>query len=122
MLYIKSHKVMLFVYRIRGCVSEKNCEISWFQSENKLFSLLFTGNGSGRKIVIVMIFIFTFRYLKQIGSALQYCHSNSILHLDVKPKNVIVIAEEKTCKLCDFGSSYDQLNTSLKNNPRKVSH
>ncbi|XP_054276065.1 serine/threonine-protein kinase mos-like isoform X1 [Macrosteles quadrilineatus] len=59
------------------------------------------------------------RYLKQIGSALQYCHSNSILHLDVKPKNVIVIAEEKTCKLCDFGSSYDQFNTSLINNPRK---
>lgn len=53
-------------------------------------------------------------------SALSYCHSKKLLHLDVKPQNVLVelngfpaydhliltVSYRKyICKLCDFGSS-----------------
>ncbi|XP_037952277.1 serine/threonine-protein kinase mos isoform X2 [Teleopsis dalmanni] len=63
-----------------------------------------------------------------ILAALSYCHSRHILHLDVKPQNVLVdysrsleatsepIHKGYICKLCDFGASinYDQLNLKSK--------
>lgn len=36
--------------------------------------------------------------------ALDYCHANGVLHLDVKPANVMVNGE-KWIKLGDFGNS-----------------
>jgi serine/threonine protein kinase len=36
--------------------------------------------------------------------ALEYCHANGVLHLDVKPANVMV-KSEKWIKLGDFGNS-----------------
>jgi len=38
----------------------------------------------------------------QIASALQYCHSHYIAHLDVKPGNVL-LSDNYHCKLADFG-------------------
>ncbi|XP_068147787.1 serine/threonine-protein kinase mos [Drosophila tropicalis] len=54
-------------------------------------------------------------------AALRYCHSHNILHLDVKPANILVALDTRTftvrqlsnykrnylCKLCDFGSSME---------------
>ncbi|XP_077287032.1 proto-oncogene serine/threonine-protein kinase mos-like [Arctopsyche grandis] len=50
-----------------------------------------------------------FRYPFDICNALDYLHSKKILHLDVKPKNILTFANN-TCKLCDFGTSikYDE--------------
>lgn len=47
-------------------------------------------------------------YIKQIGSALSYMHSKDLLHMDVKPKNVMLI--DSQCKLIDFGlaKQYDE--------------
>ncbi|KAH8376244.1 hypothetical protein KR200_010166, partial [Drosophila serrata] len=55
-----------------------------------------------------------------VVAALRYCHSRNVLHLDVKPTNVLVALGEKSsienfsrfkrsyiCKLCDFGSSLE---------------
>ena len=42
--------------------------------------------------------------LKEIGKAVQYMHSNKMLHLDLKPKNVMLDKEEKIY-LIDFGLS-----------------
>jgi len=44
------------------------------------------------------------QYIKQIGSALDYVHSHSRLHLDIKPGN-IMIDENNNAVLIDFGAS-----------------
>ncbi|KAH8372455.1 hypothetical protein KR093_011628, partial [Drosophila rubida] len=47
-------------------------------------------------------------------AALRYCHAQNVLHLDVKPPNILIalgsnvnskITRSYICKLCDFGSS-----------------
>ncbi|KRX40366.1 Serine/threonine-protein kinase mos [Trichinella britovi] len=54
------------------------------------------------------------KFCRQIADALQYCHKNNILHLDVKPSNVLISCDGNDCKLTDFGCSrrihHDQLN------------
>ncbi|EDX06829.1 GD25816 [Drosophila simulans] len=58
-----------------------------------------------------------------VVAALRYCHSQNVLHLDVKPTNILVALGTKSsgsgnsskikvkrsyiCKLCDFGSSIE---------------
>ncbi|KAF5280518.1 hypothetical protein FQA39_LY18026 [Lamprigera yunnana] len=44
------------------------------------------------------------KYGLDICEGLQYCHDNQLLHLDLKPTNVI-LCENHICKLCDFGNS-----------------
>ncbi|KAF5270333.1 hypothetical protein FQR65_LT05521 [Abscondita terminalis] len=44
------------------------------------------------------------KYALDISKGLKYCHDNNLLHLDVKPTNVL-LCENCTCKLCDFGNS-----------------
>ncbi|KAK3912767.1 Serine/threonine-protein kinase mos [Frankliniella fusca] len=45
------------------------------------------------------------RYTMQLSCALKYCHDHGVLHLDMKPQNVIVENCSDSCKLCDFGCS-----------------
>ena len=42
---------------------------------------------------------------KQILSAVQFLHSNRIIHQDIKPANILFV--DGIPKLCDFGLSYD---------------
>jgi proto-oncogene serine/threonine-protein kinase mos len=42
--------------------------------------------------------------LNQIAYGIQYCHDSKIIHLDIKPANVMVMSGD-FCKLVDFGSS-----------------
>lgn len=44
------------------------------------------------------------KLIKQIGTALSYMHTEKILHLDLKPKN-IMLKSDGTCVLIDFGLS-----------------
>ena len=44
------------------------------------------------------------RYIRQIGEALQFVHEKSILHLDVKPSNIL-IDKQGNARLIDFGVS-----------------
>ena len=39
----------------------------------------------------------------QILLGLKYCHSNSIMHRDLKPQNLLIDLKTKTIKLADFG-------------------
>jgi len=47
------------------------------------------------------------RYMKEMLSAMIYCHNNNIVHRDLKPENVILENNTKTSpiKLIDFGTS-----------------
>jgi len=42
------------------------------------------------------------RYMYQLLRALHYCHSNNVIHRDVKPENIL-IGSSGAVKLCDFG-------------------
>lgn len=44
------------------------------------------------------------KYTRQIGEALQFVHSNNILHLDIKPSNIL-IDKNDNARLIDFGVS-----------------
>lgn len=44
------------------------------------------------------------RYAKDIARALSHLHAHGVVHLDVKPANVL-LAHEGRCKLADFGCS-----------------
>ncbi|KRW98898.1 Protein kinase-like domain [Pseudocohnilembus persalinus] len=46
-------------------------------------------------------------YMKQLLSAIYYCHQNNIVHRDLKPENLILESEKKgaALKVIDFGTS-----------------
>lgn len=55
------------------------------------------------------------KYIQQIGTALQFVHAKSILHLDIKPSNILIDSQDNA-RLIDFGVSkrydMDQQETS----------
>ncbi|XP_014270267.1 serine/threonine-protein kinase mos [Halyomorpha halys] len=56
------------------------------------------------------------RIMIGISKALEYCHEVDIVHLDVKPKNILLDLKAMQSKLCDFGNSYNMKNPiALKN-------
>ena len=60
------------------------------------------------------------RIALEIASGLQFCHANGILHLDVKPQNIL-IDSKGCCKLTDFGNSRRLSDLILSSNYTKVS-
>lgn len=55
------------------------------------------------------------KFARQVGSALAYCHANSIVHRDLKIENILISASGDI-RLIDFGLSnlynpYDRLST-----------
>ena len=44
-------------------------------------------------------------YFKQILESVKMCHAHNVLHRDLKLDNLLLTADHKTVKLCDFGIS-----------------
>jgi cyclin-dependent kinase 2 len=42
-------------------------------------------------------------YMRQIMSALSYCHERRVIHRDMKPDNILLDARREKLVLCDFG-------------------
>lgn len=42
-------------------------------------------------------------YLRKLLEGLHYCHSNGIIHRDIKPQNVLIDRQEKELKIIDWG-------------------
>ena len=51
-------------------------------------------------------------FARQLTSALMYLHQHDILHLDLKPADILVAAENN-CKVIDFGCSQTASNPSV---------
>lgn len=43
------------------------------------------------------------KIIYQLLLGLDYCHSNRVLHRDLKPQNILVNKDNLTIKLADFG-------------------
>lgn len=63
------------------------------------------------------------RYIRQIASALDYVHSHHMMHLDVKPANVLLNSNDESV-LIDFGlaKQYDESGIQASTTPVGVSH
>ncbi|KAG5680870.1 hypothetical protein PVAND_010351 [Polypedilum vanderplanki] len=49
------------------------------------------------------------KILKDISNGVSFCHENKIIHMDLKPDNIMVVGDNKNnfiCKLFDFGCSH----------------
>jgi WD40 repeat protein/serine/threonine protein kinase len=60
---------------------------------------------------------FTFResaeFVKELADAVAYAHSQKVIHRDIKPKNVIIAAEDGKPRLLDFGLARRDVDESI---------
>ena len=63
------------------------------------------------------------RYIGQVAAALEYVHSQRIMHLDVKPANIL-LDEDDNAVLIDFGlaKQYDSTGHQTSTTPVGISH
>lgn len=71
--------------------------ISEFCSGGELFDKVYLQQAYTEKIAAT--------YMKQILSAISYCHINNICHRDLKPENILFDGYGPLLKILDFGSS-----------------
>lgn len=62
-------------------------------------------------------------YILKVASALDYIHSNNLLHLDIKPANIMVRRADNHVVLIDFGLSkqYDEQGNQTSTTPVGIS-
>ena len=64
------------------------------------------------------------KYIREVASALRYIHNRNIMHLDVKPANIMLRKEDDSAVLIDFGLSkqYDNEGEQTSSTPVGISH
>ena len=53
------------------------------------------------------------RFARDISSGLSFIHSRTVIHLDIKPSNVVVSRHDDRCRLTDFGCSRRLLSSDI---------
>jgi serine/threonine protein kinase len=86
------------IVRLMGCkMNDKRMDVFMeLVSGNSLYDLIQTMGAFDEQLIR--------RYTKQMLLGLQYCHSQGVLHRDIKAKNIL-LATDGLIKLGDFGSA-----------------
>jgi casein kinase II subunit alpha len=73
--------------------------------QSKTPSLIFEHvNNTDFKVLYPTLSDFDIRYyIFELLKALDYCHSNGVMHRDVKPHNVMIDHEKRILRLIDWG-------------------
>lgn len=102
-----NHPNIIQVFKIVDSVEYGAIIMEKFENAKPLQYLL--DNCVQRKVDL----IHRLRILKDIASALNYCHSHQLCHGDLKPLNIMVVSDNTkksqqnyACKLFDFGCSF----------------
>ncbi|OSS54251.1 hypothetical protein B5807_00396 [Epicoccum nigrum] len=92
------------IIRLLGSFDHKGhlCIIFEHMSKNLRDLLKEETNGHGLALPAVRT------YAKQMLLGLQHLQNCQVIHLDLKPDNVLVSADKKTVKLADFGTAVDK--------------
>lgn len=63
------------------------------------------------------------KYIRQVAAALEYIHSNSMMHLDIKPANILLDSNDNAVVI-DFGlaKQYDNTGQQTSTTPVGISH
>jgi serine/threonine-protein kinase PRP4 len=91
------------VIRLLGSFDHKGHLCIVFECMSKNLRDLLKEDASGHGLTMPMVRL----YAKQMFSALQHLQNCKVLHLDLKPDNVLVSTDKKIVKLADFGTAVD---------------
>jgi serine/threonine-protein kinase PRP4 len=92
------------IIRLLGSFDHKGhlCIVFEHMSKNLRDLLKEETNGHGLGLAAVRV------YAKQMFNGLQHLQNCQVIHLDLKPDNVLVSEDKKTIKLADFGTAVDR--------------
>ncbi|XP_029385284.1 proto-oncogene serine/threonine-protein kinase mos [Echeneis naucrates] len=91
-------------------IAATTCVPADFEDESSIGTILmeFVGNRNLQQIIYGCAELLNgdrwLRYSTDIAHGLRFLHSHSVVHLDIKPANVLVSGED-VCKIVDFGCS-----------------
>ena len=88
-----NHRNIIRLYNVLETEEEINILLEYAEN-GTLFSLIQKENGLPENKA--------YKYFIQIVNAVYFLHQNNIIHRDIKPENIL-IGENDTLKLCDFG-------------------
>jgi serine/threonine-protein kinase PRP4 len=92
------------IIRLLGSFDHKGhlCVVFEHMSKNLRDLLKEDTNGHGLSLQAVRT------YTRQMFGALRHMQNCQVVHCDLKPDNILVSADKKTIKLCDFGTAVDK--------------